>query len=98
MAHDIGAGVVAVGRDRRPLHGRLPTPQTVSYRLSATTDYMYNTPSLLLSSNDEKWDFEDRLCCRSLETASKQKKIPCKNDPQKLYTSVYTYARGAFKT
>lgn len=36
MAHDIGAGVVAVGRNRRPLHGRLPTPQTVSNYLSAT--------------------------------------------------------------
>lgn len=30
MAHDIGLGVVAVRRHRRPLHGRLPTPQTVS--------------------------------------------------------------------
>lgn len=33
VAHDIGAGVVAVRRDRRPLHGRLPTPQTVSFFL-----------------------------------------------------------------
>lgn len=33
MAHDIGPGVAAVRRDRRPLHGRLSTPQTVSFSI-----------------------------------------------------------------
>lgn len=33
VAHDIGPGVAAVRRDRRPLHGRLSTPQTVSFSI-----------------------------------------------------------------
>jgi len=41
VAHDIGPGVVAVRCHRRPLHGRLPTPKTVSFRLLFILTYYY---------------------------------------------------------
>lgn len=42
MAHDIGPGVVAVRRYRRPIHGRLSTPQTVSTYIYTVTRYYNN--------------------------------------------------------
>lgn len=44
VAHDIGPGFIAVSRDRRPLHGRLSTPKTVSsynYNINCKRIFVY---------------------------------------------------------